>query len=428
MPPSSDTSYDLAIIGTGMTGMAAALFAAGRGLSVVQIGSTGEVIFASGLIDLMGIHPMDKKRLWRDPWKAIAAVSRDLPTHPYARIREKDIATALDLFIGFLQSRGLGYFRRKNRNCDVITSTGTLKRSYGIPKTMRGGVTVFEKKEPCLLVDFHGLKSYSARQVAQTLKPVWPGIRTRRMLFPGEASRSEVYAEQMARALEVPGAVEHLAKKIKPHVKKCRSVGFPAILGIYHSDDIHRRMEKMLGARVFEIPSMPPSIPGLRIKEVFESHLPRLGVTQFLQRKVIAARHRKGSGFFLDVGVSEKEVTLRSRGVILATGRFIGGGLKARRQRVSETVFNLPVAQPRTREMWHRLDFLDSRGHPINQAGLDVDNAFRPLTSSGTPKYARLFAAGSILAHQDWVRMKCGSGLAIATAYAAVKSFIKNTS
>jgi glycerol-3-phosphate dehydrogenase subunit B len=32
-----------------------------------------------------------------------------------------------------------------------------------------------------------------------------------------------------------------------------------------------------------------------------------------------------------------------------------------------------------------------------------------------------LFAAGSILAHQDWMRMKCGSGLAIATAYAAVE-------
>jgi hypothetical protein len=33
-----------------------------------------------------------------------------------------------------------------------------------------------------------------------------------------------------------------------------------------------------------------------------------------------------------------------------------------------------------------------------------------------------LFAAGSILAHQDWMRMKCGSGLALSTAYAAVNS------
>jgi glycerol-3-phosphate dehydrogenase subunit B len=36
-----------------------------------------------------------------------------------------------------------------------------------------------------------------------------------------------------------------------------------------------------------------------------------------------------------------------------------------------------------------------------------------------------LFAIGSILAHQDWIRMKCGSGLAIATAYGAVKALLK---
>jgi hypothetical protein len=31
------------------------------------------------------------------------------------------------------------------------------------------------------------------------------------------------------------------------------------------------------------------------------------------------------------------------------------------------------------------------------------------------------------LAHQDWKRMKCGSGLAISTAYGAVQSFINST-
>jgi glycerol-3-phosphate dehydrogenase subunit B len=29
------------------------------------------------------------------------------------------------------------------------------------------------------------------------------------------------------------------------------------------------------------------------------------------------------------------------------------------------------------------------------------------------------------LAHQDWIRMKCGSGLAIATAFGAVKAFMR---
>ena len=71
------------------------------------------------------------------------------------------------------------------------------------------------------------------------------------------------------------------------------------------------------------------------------------------------------------------------------------------------------------------MDFLDPKGHPIHQAGLEIDDHFRPLSASGVPAFSNLFAAGSILAHQDWIRQKCGSGLAIATAYGAVSSFIR---
>jgi glycerol-3-phosphate dehydrogenase subunit B len=46
----------------------------------------------------------------------------------------------------------------------------------------------------------------------------------------------------------------------------------------------------------------------------------------------------------------------------------------------------------------------------------------RPLDSSGHPAFENLFAAGIILSHQDWTRMKCGSGLSVATAYGAVKA------
>jgi len=50
------------------------------------------------------------------------------------------------------------------------------------------------------------------------------------------------------------------------------------------------------------------------------------------------------------------------------------------------------------------------------------------LDRHGQTAFENLFAAGSILAHQDWMRMKCGSGLAIATAYAAVRSLLKKSS
>ena len=48
---------DLCVIGSGLAGMAATFFAATRDLSVAQVGHTGEIIFASGLLDLLGVHP-----------------------------------------------------------------------------------------------------------------------------------------------------------------------------------------------------------------------------------------------------------------------------------------------------------------------------------------------------------------------------------
>jgi hypothetical protein len=111
---------------------------------------------------------------------------------------------------------------------------------------------------------------------------------------------------------------------------------------------------------------------------------------------------------------------IQARAVVLATGRFSGRGLNADRQSVQESLLGLPVQQPASREAWHQRDFLDPAGHAINRAGLKTDDAWRPLAANGKPAWDKLFAIGSILAEQDWMREKCGSGLAIATAWAAV--------
>jgi glycerol-3-phosphate dehydrogenase subunit B len=42
------------------------------------------------------------------------------------------------------------------------------------------------------------------------------------------------------------------------------------------------------------------------------------------------------------------------------------------------------------------------------------------LARDGRPCSERLFAAGVILAHQDWIRSRSGAGIAIASAYQAV--------
>lgn len=53
-----------------------------------------------------------------------------------------------------------------------------------------------------------------------------------------------------------------------------------------------------------------------------------------------------------------------------------------------------------------------------------TDALFRPLGRGGGPAFEGLFAAGTALAHRDWMLTRCGSGLAIARAWGAVKGFL----
>ncbi|MDD5334556.1 MAG: glycerol-3-phosphate dehydrogenase subunit GlpB [Rhodoferax sp.] len=411
--------YDVAVIGAGMAGMAAALFAAQRGLSCIQVGSGGGILFASGLLDLLAVHPVVERRLWQSPYAALAALAREQPEHPLARVAPVAIRAAFERFVAALAGAGMAYAPLGERNSQLLTSIGTVKTTLGVPLTMVAGVAALERRPACLLVDFRGLREFSARQIAETLAQRWPDLRHQRIDFPGFEAVPEVYAVHLAQALESRETRERTIALIKPQLGDARAVGLPAVLGLARSREVHAAFEAGLGLPVFEIPTMPTSVPGLRLLGALEAAVSSLGVLRRQQTRVRALTW-DGSKALLDLeGVPGGERVCASA-VVLATGRFSGQGLTADRQCVRESLLSLPVQQPAARDAWHQRDFLDPAGHAINRAGLSVDDAWRPLDASGQPAWTRLFAIGSILAQQDWMRAKCGSGLAIATAWAAI--------
>jgi len=421
MTGASAERYDVAVIGAGMAGMAAALFAAERGLSCIQIGNGGGILYASGLLDLLGVQPMAERRMWDSPYEALTALARQEPMHPLARVDARSIRSAFDTFITALGAAGIAYAPLGDRNRNVLTSIGTIKTTFGVPRAMVAGVYALEARPPCLLVDFRGLREFSARQIAATLGRGWPGLRHQRIEFPGYEAVPELYAAHLARALETRETRARTIALVKPLLGDARAVGFPAVLGLARASEVHAAFETGLGVPVFEIPTMPTSVPGLRLLWALEEAVSARGVRRRHQGKVrgLAFDGEAGTAVLTLDDVPGGEC-VSARAVVLATGRFTGRGLIADRGGVRERILGLPVYQPASREDWHQRDFLDPSGHPINRAGLRTDDAWRPLDASGKAAWPRLFAVGSILAHQDWMRSKCGSGLAIATAWAAI--------
>ncbi|MDZ7697915.1 MAG: glycerol-3-phosphate dehydrogenase subunit GlpB [Deltaproteobacteria bacterium] len=426
MAEGASIECDLVVVGRGMAGMAATLFAANRGISTVQVGMIGEIIFASGCLDLLAFPSPETEAPLDDPWAAIDLLSQEMPEHPYTRMKREEIKAALDEIVSFLNAQGLPYINQPGQNVEMITPLGTVKQTYYAPESMGEGIEALREKAPCLLIDFHGLTDFSATQMAATLTDVWPNIRSARVSFPGNAENRELIpGDIMAETMELSKNRAELAQAVKPLVGNARVVGVPAVMGMKGTREILSDIKNQIGVPVFEIPTFPVSVPGLRLNETFAHGLLKKGVKRLLQTRVLRADPSNDGTFVLHTGKSEPEMTLHTRGVILATGRFWSRGLVADRNGIREPLLNLPVHQPEKRDQWHRERFLDLRGHPVNRAGVETDALFRPLSETGEPGFERLFAVGAILAHQDWKRMKCGSGLAISTAYKAVEAFSK---
>jgi glycerol-3-phosphate dehydrogenase subunit B len=426
--PITEKTCQLMVIGAGMAGMAATLFAVKQGLRVAQAGLTGEVIYASGVFDLLGVYPPEKRQVREDPWLALAELVAAEPRHPYARLTPAEIALAMDALTDYLGEIGLPYTGHPKKNTRLLTSVGTVKPTYRVPTSMAAGDAALAQKAPCLLVDLVGLRGFSARQMAATLANQWPDLRTATIEAPGPTVHGPKYPEHVARILEVEAERERFAKTIAPHVKDARYVGLPAVLGIYKTPDIMADLEARLGVRVFEIPTMPPAITGLRLKEAFESQLPTLGVDAYYHHRVLTIDTLAKGGFRLEIGKNEVEQIIRADHVVLATGRFLGKGLTAERNGIHESLLDLPVHQPQHRDRWYADTFLAPGGHAVSRAGIEIDDDFRPLDKTGQVVHANLYAVGSILAHQDWMRTKSGVGIAVASAWKAVKAIIAKES
>ncbi len=416
---------DVVVIGSGMSGMSAALFAAREGLSVIQISHHSPLVNHSGTIDIMSCAPLQGKKIWKNPLRGIGYLCRENNDHPYAKLDLEEIKMSLGEVKKALAQQGLDYRGSTSENHRVLTSLGTLKPTCLVPATMWAGEKALARNTSGLIVDIAGLRGFSAREIVETVKAKWSNLRASRIEFPGLEAKREAVPELMARALENPVTLKEFAERIKSLINDEGVVGIPAVLGVNHSRRVHNELKRMLGVPVFEIPSMPASVPGIRLNEVFDTILRKEGVTRYGNRRVTSVVPLQNQRFQTGFTNDDETVTINSASLVIASGRFTGRGLIVNGEDIREPLLNLPVQQPELKTEWYRTLFFNRTGHGINRAGIFTDRFFRPVDIYPQAIYPNLFTVGAINACQDWVREKSGSGLAVASAYKAVQGITK---
>jgi glycerol-3-phosphate dehydrogenase subunit B len=402
--------FDLIIIGMGLSGLMAAKRAVESGLKVLIIGKgMGSLCLFSNTIDVLGtLAPTMKMEEGLSHW------IENHPQHPYSQVGLGTIKEALSSFTALFPPP-YSFQSREGSNSMVLTGAGTFRPTYLIPSTMAVGGPL----EPAetLIVGFRGFKDFYARYAANGLKG--RGIS----LGLVESLEKEVTASGLARLMERPSVREHLGREIKAQKKGDTRIGVPAILGLRDPMEIKRGLEKIIEAEVFEIATLPPSIPGKRVFTRFKEWLIRNGTTWLLGHFVSSATISRRRCETIHVSNPPVQTTYSADRYILATGRFIEGGLTATRHGIIEPILGLPVYQPHSREEWFGKSFFSD--HLIHQAGVLTDSRLRPVDETGNVILDNVWVAGSILAHHDSVAEKSREGIEIATGYWAAQQALE---
>jgi glycerol-3-phosphate dehydrogenase subunit B len=196
---------------------------------------------------------------------------------------------------------------------------------------------------------------------------------------------------------------------------------FPAVLGITDPHGVWAAIEHGLGRPVFEVPTLPPSVPGMRLYGILRAALRRAGGAVMLNNVVTGAEQAGGRVTALRTRVGLREERRGADWVVLATGGFASGGLELdSRWAARETALGLPVTGvPGPGEERFRPGYLDD--HPMGRAGVAVDRDLRPVDAAGERVFENVVVAGATLAGAEPWREKSGDGLSLATGHRAAE-------
>jgi glycerol-3-phosphate dehydrogenase subunit B len=408
---------DLLVIGAGLAGLSAALTAAEAGLRVKVVSKgLNSLHWSAATLDLLGYTPPRPAPV-REPWDVLSRLSID---HPYGVAGVDRVRAAVERFVGWTQKAGLPYAGGTvpGENFMLPSPVGAMRPVYLAPHGQRGGD--LSSEQPLLIAGFDGARDFYPHMLAEHLTQ--QGRTARGLVLPTKhiTQRSDANTVILAAELDKPEHQRSLGAALKAAVRPGERIGMPAILGLNDHAKIIETLSALAGAPVFEIPTLPPSVPGLRLTAALRRLLDSHNVRVEVGMEVIGVHVEGGEVRWVETATGARPLKHGARGFVLATGGVLGGGFQSDHQgRFWELVFDLPLSVPQDRGQWFRPLFLDPAGQPVFRGGVTVNREFQPLDGRGGVVYGNLWAAGGLLSGADPIQERSLEGIAIATGVAA---------
>lgn len=446
--------YDVVVIGGGLSGLVAAITAAGREAKVVVLttgkgalslspggiglwagkraealtvgGDTGEGEEVSGTEvtakgeTLEGTHGKPEAGDW---WRNGVGVS---PRHPYLLAGRESLRLGLQLFGRAMARYGNSYEPERTDDClrtprrifALPTAIGGVSLNHLVPASLAAGD--LGREEDMVIAGLVGLADFYPRLLTENLQRLQrPPFGLRHVYL--DLGLGRLAPLHLAGQLEKETSLRtRMWRELRKVVHPGERIGLPGVLGRRGNATLVREWSAALGAPIFEIPLTSISLPGLRAWEGLVDVALKMGVDFRQGLTVTSAEIRGGICQFVEARTAGGTQRFYGRGFVLATGGLFGGGIWAGlagdgQPHWRESIFGLPVALTAGAPDSSRAGLAG-----FNGLGLEVDDWLRPLLPGGEEVLAEnLFAAGSLLGHYDPWKEGSGQGVAIATGYRA---------
>jgi glycerol-3-phosphate dehydrogenase subunit B len=397
--------YDVVVLGCGVAGLTAATRLAEGGARVCVLAKgVGSTHLAPGTVDVLGHDP----GLVEQPSSALPGFIAAHPDHPYALVGADAIEPALEWFAERIEQgpqAGYRYTGSIERNHLLPTAIGAIRPSALVPETMTDGDA--RSPTPVCVVGIRALRDFHASLCAGNLRRA--GIPSRVLELDLDVGRVEVNSLGLALKFDDQRFRAAFAARLAMLLGTAERVALPGVLGLGDPYGAWSDVRRRLGRPVFEIPTLPPSAPGMRVYNALVAALRAAGGRFVLGAEVVGVERDGERVTAVRAHTSGHDTVFGARWVVLATGGFASGAIElgpdwqARERALGLALRGVPgPGEPRFSP-----DYFAE--HPMSRVGVAVDSSLRAQDTENV-----LVAGAALPGAVPW-QEGSGNGIALAT-------------